>query len=361
MPEILFLTRGHGFGHAARDLRVIRELRRRPGVTVRVLASGSALTYYRMRGVDCLPVAIPDEDDLGPGAAQALWRALAGLPRPDLVVSDEVPAALPFAERVWRRPCVLLLCALNAEWGRPEADRYLDGAAEVLVLDFPQTRAPHYGTRAPLDFLGPVVERYAVGRADARRRLGLAERTEVGVLALGGMTGRPESRRMAAAALRAWRAHARPGARLLVLAEPDPSLDDGGPGGGEVVWAGVSAEPELYYRAADVVLNDAMGSNLCELAWNGVPAVALLDGASAAEAPRTFHERVRLLARERLIEAAAVEDGPAAVWQAVERARAGAARPDAREGFGWSSGGAVADRLLDALDRALGPAGAPRP
>jgi len=355
MAEILFLTRGHGFGHAARDLRVIQELRRRPDTTVRIMANGSAVAYYEMRGVPCTPIELPDED-FGEATAKAVWRALATVPRPDLVVSDEVMWALPFAHKVWKRPCVMLLCALWVEYGMPDADRFLDAADEVMVLDFPQNRREAYATTAPLSFPGPVVQQFTAERGAARARLGIAERDEVAVLNLGGMNARPESRRMAAAAVGAWREHARRGARLLVLADrptnPDPAFDGAGTGGGEVVWAGVTSEPETYYRAADVVLTDAMGSTVCDLAWNQVPTVALLDEESASGFPKTFLGRIRHLTAAGLIETAPVHEGPPAVWQAVERARTGAARPDraaALDDFGWSTGETVARRLFDLL------------
>ncbi|MCX4748204.1 hypothetical protein OG455_22265 [Kitasatospora sp. NBC_01287] len=362
MAEILFLTRGHGFGHAARDLRVIQALRRRPGTTVRIMANGSAVDYYAMRGVPCTPIELPDED-FGEAAAKAVWRALATVPRPDLVVSDEVLWALPFARKIWQRPCVMLLCALWAEYGRPQADQFFDAADEVMVLDFPQNRREAYGTIAPLSFPGPVVQPFTAERGTARAGLGLAEREEVAVLSLGGMNTRPESRRMAAAAIGAWRGHAPLGARLLVLADrparSDPAFDgaDGAggaaTGGGEVVWAGVTSEPETYYRAADVVLNDAMGSTICDLAWNLVPTVALLDEESAGGFPTTFRGRIRHLTAAGLIETAPVREGPPAVWEAIVRARAGAAGPDRAavlDDFGWSTGETVARRLFDLLD-----------
>ncbi|MFD5315853.1 hypothetical protein [Streptomyces sp. NPDC127098] len=353
MVEILVLTRGHGFGHAARDLRVIQALRRRPGITVRVMAEGSALDYYRMRGEPCTP--LPDEG-FGEVAAKAVWKALATVPRPDLVVSDEVMWALPYARKIWKRPCVVLLCALWAEYGLPEADRFFDAADEVMVLDFPQNRRPAYGTTAPLSFLGPVVRTFTTERGAARAGLGIGERDEVAVLSLGGMNTRPESRRMAAAAIGAWRAYAEPGARLLVLAdrqtEPDPVHDGDDTHGGTVVWAGVTPEPETYYRAADIVLNDAMGSTVCDLAWNRVATVALLDEPSASRFPRTFLGRVRHLTAAGLIEMAPVHEGRLTVWQAIERARSGSARTHGRvlDAFGWSTGESVARRLLDLLE-----------
>ncbi|GGX15291.1 hypothetical protein GCM10010297_40900 [Streptomyces malachitofuscus] len=354
MTEILFLTRGHGFGHAARDLRVIRELRRRPGTTVRIVADGSAAAYYAMHDVPCTPVELPDEG-FGDAAAKALWRILATVPRPDLVVSDEVMGALPFARKVWKRPCVMLLCALWAEYGLPDADRFFDAADEVMVLDFPQNRRETYATTAPLSFPGPVVRSFTAGRGAARAALGLSEREEVTVLSLGGMNARPESRRMAAAAIEAWREPVRRDARLLVLADRprEPVLDGGDVEDDQVVWAGVTNEPETYYRAADVVLNDAMGSAVCDLAWNRVPTVALLDETSASGFPKTFRDRIRHLTAAGLIETAPVHEGPSAVRRAMERARAGAADPDraaALDGFGWSTGETVARRLFGLLD-----------
>jgi hypothetical protein len=355
MAEILFLTRGHGFGHAARDLRIIQELRQRPDTTVRIMANGGAVSYYEMRGVPCTPIELPD-DDFGKAGAEAVWPVLARVPRPDLVVSDEVLWALPFAHMVWKRPCVMLLCALWADYGLPQADRFFDAAEEVMVLDFPQSRRESYGTTARLSFPGPVVQPFTAERGAARARLGIAGKDEVTVLSLGGMSSRPETRRMAAVAVRAWREHARPGARMLVLADrpadADPALDGTGAGGPEVVWAGVTSEPETYYRAADVVLNDAMGSTVCDLAWNQVPTVALLDEESAKAFPSTFLSRVRHLTAAGLIQTAPVHEGPAAVWAAVERARTAATHPDraaALDGFGWSTGKTVAARLSDLL------------
>lgn len=153
------------------------------------------------------------------------------------------------------------------------------------MLDFPRNRRQEYGTTAPVSFPGPVVETFTAERGAARAGLGIGERDEVAVLSLGGMNTRAESRRMARAVIRAWRAYADRGARLLVLAdrpdEPAPDLRDGHGHGGTVVWAGVASDPGTYYRAADVVLNDAMGSAVCDPARNRVPTVALLDAGGA--------------------------------------------------------------------------------
>lgn len=353
MADILFLSRGHGFGHAARDLRIIRALEERPGVSVRVMATGSAVAYYKMRGVECIPVDVAD-DDIGEGAAKTLWSALAAVPRPDLVVSDEVMYALPFARTVWHRPCVMLVCALWADYGMPDGDRFYDAADEVLILDFPRPACGGFGTSAPVDFLGPVVAPFPASRAEARERLGIGEHEFVGVLGLGGMNTRPESRRMASAAVGSWSAHAPADSRLLVLADrPDPPDD----GAATVHWPGVTNEPETYYRAADVVFGDAMGSAICDLAWNRVPTVALLDAESAGSFPAAFGDRIQALTAAGLIETAAVHEGHAAVWAAAQRARSGSAgrlRPDADAGFRWGSGAAVAARLLDRLGTGSG-------
>jgi hypothetical protein len=352
MADILFLTRGHGFGHAARDLRIIEELRKRPDVTVRIMATGTAVDYYRMRGVDCVEVDVADGHESDRASAERVWEAMAAQGRPDLVVSDEVMWALPFARARWRQRCVVVLCALYAEYGLPHLDRLLDQADELLVLDFPQNRPDRCATTAPVTFAGPVVRGFPLGRSEARARLGLDPAEEVAVLSLGGMATRSESRRMAGVALQAWSDHAPLGSRMFVLADPpeqESGLPTGADSAGRIVWTGVTSEPETYYAAADLVLNDAMGSALFDLVWNRVPAVALVDEESLPGFPASFRRRVDHLAEAGLVDAVTVRSGPQAVWGAMQSARRRAGRWQEGVGptrFTWSSGASVAARLL---------------
>ncbi|MFI1014081.1 glycosyl transferase [Streptomyces sp. NPDC020965] len=349
MPDILFLSRGHGFGHAARDLRIIRSMRRqRPDVRVTLLAAGSAVDYYRMRDIPCWDLGITDAEDMTRGAAEKVWRTLAGIARPDLVVSDEVLWAMPFCRKIWKLDCLLLTDWFYAERGLPEHDAYLDHATGITVLDFSAAHPGPFRTTAPVTFKGPVVEEFPGDRASARRGLGIDGGTEMTVLTLGGMAARAESRRMTRAALDAWSAHASPGSALFVLA--DHPGDGFGPAPDRVVWTGLVPDPERYYRAADLVVADAMGTSVCDLIHNGVPVLGMTDPEACF--PTSFDLRVDRLNAAGLLVAAGSGTAPDDLWDLAERARkttGKAADPDRRDSFEWTTGDEMAADLLSRL------------
>ncbi|MDF5757587.1 hypothetical protein [Spongiactinospora sp. TRM90649] len=349
MPRILFLVRGHGFGHAARDARVIAALRSlRPEAEIDVLASGSAAGYFALHGVEHVDMGVADEEDMTPEAARRVWEVMAGTPRPDLTVSDEVVWAMPYCERVWGRRGILLTDWFYAELGAPAQDAFLDHAGEIVVLDFAGAHPGPYATKAPIRRAGPVVGEFAVTREAARTALGVPDGRTVAVLTVGGMAGQADNRRIAVAALDAWLACGEAGQRLYVLGDrfadvPAARADD-------VVWVGVTNRAELYYAAADAVIVNAYGTVAFDLAWNGVPVVGMTD--PAVPYPESFARRVGLLASAGLIEHVEPGAGRDALWAAT---RAALARPrratgEVSGGLEWTSGAAVAAHLLRRLD-----------
>lgn len=311
--RIGFLTRGHGFGHAARDLRLIREIRRqRPDAVVDVMSSGSGHRYYRSRGVDCADLGIADERDTAPAASWAVWRRLArGLDTWDLLVADEVFAAIPFGHYVLDRPVVALTDWFFRDFGRADHDRVFDHAAEVIVLDFPESHPVPPRTAAPVHYAGPVVDGFGRERREARAALGAGPEDLVAVLTVGGMPLRPEAVRMTNAVLDAWSSRTASD-RLYILADradrPQP------PG---VTWTGVCATPEQYYAAADVVLADAMGFTACELVANGGRVLALVDAATVGDFPASFRHRLVHMAGQGWITPLNAACGPAKLWNAI--------------------------------------------
>lgn len=351
MSEILFVSRGHGFGHAARDLQVIRALQGFDGINVRILAAGNAAAYYRLHGVPCERLDIPDEADMTREAAKVVWRALAAIPAPDLVVTDEVPWVVPYCARFWKRPCVALTCFMFAEHGFPEGDRWYNAAAEVLVLNFPHEVPEQHGTTADVHFVGPVVRRFAGDQAAARERLGIVDESVAGVLNLGGMTRSQGAQSIAHLVTAQWRAAAGPGSLLYVLADPPPDAVEHD--ADSVLWTGFTKDSDSYYVAADLVITNAMGAVLFDLTWNGVPTVAIVDADSLCAFPNSFHRRVDQLSRTGAVQSVEVDAGPLALRHAVQAGLASGGRHrdvDALDRFRWSSGDQLAARLLTRLE-----------
>jgi hypothetical protein len=365
MPFVLFLSRGHGFGHAARDLRVIQAIRAaRPDVDIVLAASGTAVDYFTMHRVRCVDLGIADRDDMTRSAADKVLAFLRRLPRPDLVISDEVIWPLRYCAEVWRVPCVLLTDWFFAEYGMPDRDPYLDLATEIVVLDFRVAHPGPFAVSAPIRYAGPVVRAFPAVRAKVRAELGMADSALLAVVTLGGMPGRDETVRMADLVTRCWRERAGAADRMHVLADPPPASSDPAGSAAGIIWRGIVAEPEDLYAAADVVVTDAMGTTSCDLAHNRVPVLGMVD--RRAGYPTSFHLRVREMAAAGLMVAADTETdtGADALWSALERAVATtgpAAGEQAAARFEWASEAEVAAGLLGHLDADSGPEPATAP
>jgi hypothetical protein len=310
VPTIVFIARGHGFGHAARDLRLVEAIRRaRPDVDLVLASAGSGLEYFRRRSVPCADLGIDDDQDMSPAAGQAVWDFLTTVDAPDLVLVDEVVWALPICRQVLRVPCVLVTDWFYAEIGQPGHDHTLNQATEIVVVDFPQAHPDHADITVPLRFTGPLVDRFPANRDEVRRELGVADDTFAAVVTLGGMPERPEARGIAELAVRSWAAKARAEDRLFVLAEEPPAA-------GTATWTGVTSVPDKYFRAADVVVVEAAGFTVCELARNAIPVVAVMVPLLSAAA----RLRVKLLESAGLLVTVPADATADQLWTAMRGA-----------------------------------------
>jgi hypothetical protein len=282
MTKIVVLSRGHGYGHAARDLPVLEAMRaRRPNLEITVASSGTGLEYYRSRSVPCADLGIPDDDDQGREAARSVALFLFKLQeesgRPDLVVADEVFSA-PKACKILHLDNLLLTHWFFSEVGNPGDDLVLNDANGIVFLDFAAIHQVPAHIQAPVHFTGPLAKQFSTSRDQARQQLGLAPDRLAVVATFGAFRPDklPDIQTMLHTVLVAWRANARSTDRLFVLAEPGERL-----GITEVLpeesveWVGVTKTPELYYAAADLVLTYATLTTLSELARNGVPTVSI--------------------------------------------------------------------------------------
>jgi len=316
--RIAFLSKGHGYGHAARDLRLITSMRRQfPGIEIEIGATGSANGFYRARGVECTDIGIPDGRHTSNAAAWQVWRYLHWARHPDLVVTDELTQALPFAVHALGVPAVLLTDWFHADFANPAMDELFNLARDVFYLDVRESGSTPARVTAPVHYTGPVTERFAGTREAARAALGLPGDVRVAVVSLGGMPNRSEIRRVLAPVVDAWRANAGPADRMLVCADAlpdDPVADE------RIVWIGLLDDPTPAYLAADVAVVDAMGFTAFELIRNGIPVVALADPEITAAFGHSFARRVRFLEDHDLITTVAPGLASDAVWKCVEAA-----------------------------------------
>lgn len=343
MGDIVFLARGHGFGHAARDLRIMRGLQAlRPGSSIVLASSGTGFAYFNSRGIPCEDLGIPDRHDQTEAAARRVWQFLQSVRNPDLVIADEVVWALPFCRRYLGCPRVLLTDWLYADFGVPKYDPFLNAASEIIVLDFDGAHPGPYRITAPVRFTGPVIELFAGERLAAREQLGVPGEGRVTVLTVGGRTDRPDIRDIVIHVVAAWSATAKAHDTLFVLGGlPDPVSD---------VPATVrqilyTASPEVYYRAADLVITDARGMTSFEIAANGIPVVPVLTG--QADRGGLAGRRMALLEAAQLAVTARIDDGQKRLCDAIASARdLPRRRALPPEELPWATGLDIAARLL---------------
>ncbi|CAM5704864.1 hypothetical protein SCALM49S_01964 [Streptomyces californicus] len=222
--RVNFVSRGHGYGHAARDLRIMAAMRQvNPGIQIRLASAGSGADYYRSRGVEAVDLGFDDADDMSEAASWRVWRFLYERADADLVVSDEFLTVPGFCRHVLDVPNVLITDWFFAEYGQRDADSIMDDALEVVVPDFPEAHPVPPATTAPVWFCGPLVDAFAPQRADARKALGLDEDALVMTVAAGGRPDRIAALRIQLQALQAWSRYAAPTDQLLLLADPPPT------------------------------------------------------------------------------------------------------------------------------------------
>ena len=341
--RICYLIRGHGYGHAARDLRIIEAMRAlSPGTRLDLASAGAGVDYLKARGVECTDLEIADDRDLEMSSTWKIWRHLHRTPAPDLVISDELFPAVPFCQKVLEVPCVLMTDLFNQDFGQPKLDHLLDGAAEIIVVDFPGSHPEPIRTRAPVRHVGPVISKFAL---EGRKRPG---RPLVATASFGGKPDRPEAQAMLRCTLSAWRGHAAAEDRLHVLVPREAvAAAVAGQTDERIDWVGFTSTPDRYYTASDVVITDGLGFTNCELAYNGIPAVAFLFTEAAASFPRSFTRRIRLLAETGAVCLLTDEENPDAVWSAITTA-ATDTKADLT-GLQWANPADVARRLLSYL------------
>jgi hypothetical protein len=275
MPKIVYLSRGHGYGHAARDRAIVAALRGlRPDAVVEVASYGTGLEFYRSHAMACADLRIDDDDDQGPAAAFAVAAFLSARRRADLVVANEVFTAPGVYTALGLRG-VLLTHWFFAEVGVPAMDAPLAKAEKIMLIDFEMAHRVPQQLRDRVTFTGAVAPRFLIDRHSARRELGIDATEYVAVLSTGAtyQTKVDHMRAVLAKGLAAWRVR-RPGkGRLFVLSNLPPAVDDSC-----VEWVSWTDRPELYYRAADVVITNGTFGTMSALTRNRIPTIAVVGG-----------------------------------------------------------------------------------
>jgi predicted glycosyltransferase len=320
--SIVFLSRGHGYGHAARDLLIIEAIRGSfRDVEVRVASSGTGLEYYSSRSVPCDDLGISDDQDLTIDAAGRVLRFLTRVRRPDLVVADEVFSA-PTICKGLRLRNLLLTDFFWSETGSPSHDTVFDDAGGIVVLDSEDLHRVPAGLQRPVHFTGPLAKEFPMRRSEARESLGIMPSEIAMTVTFGSMhPGKlAEVQVHLQTLLEAWEKNAGSTDKLFVLAPtPEFAGTTFASQKNTVRWVGVSNEPELFYSAADLVFAQAGLATLCELARNRISTVCVL---GPRESP-VLRRSATFLERRGLVKTAELGTQASRLWKLGQSAMRG--------------------------------------
>lgn len=321
--SLLILSRGHGFGHAAKDLQVVRSLHNiQPNLSVRIASSGLGLQFYGMHSVPCVDLKIADDDDDSREAERQVYRMLYHLAKegeaPSLVVSDEVFSS-PHACRILGIHNILMSDWLFSDVGLPEKDSIFKVADYSLILDFAEAHSRTFVDQTKMRFVGPLARQFQVGRREARKRLGIHNDQTVVVITFGSLQTHKvdDIRAMLSLSFEALEEIQRSARQLTIKILGG---DDLAPFGLkfdyqslDIDWLGFSADPAFLFRAADVVIAYATFTTMSDLVRNDISTVAFTGTSNPIDLHHAaFYESIGGLTHLKIVSA-----NPELVCQAI--------------------------------------------
>lgn len=318
MPRIAYLSRGNGYGHAAKDHLIIRSLRKLSDADIVVASSGAGMDYYRMHGWEVTDLQVPDELDHCRASAGSILAFLHGRQPLDLVVADEL-FYTPEIAAMLNVPCIILTHWFFEEVGSPSLDTMLNPAASIVILDFAAAhcRSSQLEASLPVHYTGALAEPFCMDRLSARSSLSIGADELITVVTVGAIIARKRClvRKVLCGAIDAWRHAGAEAGRLVILADRSDHLPTGFDDRA-VEWVGVSREPETYLAAADQVITCATFTTMSTLVRNAVPTVAIVGHENPVD---TLH--ASFFDEKNLLVAIGEDFDPLDLWDGLSRMR----------------------------------------
>lgn len=314
MHRIVYLSRGHGFSHAVKDLQIIEALSSlSPDLQISIASYGAGLEYYQSKRMPCIDLGIDDHHDRDSEAELRVMRLLMRTDKPDLVVAHEVFSATAICEMLRYRN-VFLTHWFYSEIGLPENDRWLQGTHAIVILDFAENHSVPPTIKVPVHFVGAFARPYGLTRQQARRQLGLDENALVITASFSSIPGSHANdvAEMVETIMSLWRDVGRCSDQLYFLLKPEQIRADTG-NLKTIQWIGRPFVPELYYCASDVVFASATFTSMSDLSRNCIPTVAIV-----APSDGTAPLHAKFYDRKGYLKAVDIEIQPHELWKAAQ-------------------------------------------
>lgn len=280
MVNMLYFSRGHGFGHASKDHEIVGALRTIvPVFNITIVSSGLGTEYFRNVSMDSTELEIPDDSDLSAEVYQTLDTYLQSCADasilPDIIVANEV-FYVPLLARKFGVPSILITHWLFSSISNFDADYLLSMADWIILLDDLTGHSIPSFLTGKMTAVGPYAGELSVDRLESRRLLGLPESEMVAVIAPGSSrSDKVEDARMLIRRVsETFRILGSNDNHLIVMADPDVLAMESDIYSG-LIWTGFTSTPDIYYQAADVVWTLGTFSTVAKVLKGGIPTIAL--------------------------------------------------------------------------------------
>jgi len=174
--KLLYLSRGRGFGHAMRDLLILKNLKKENvDFQIKLVSYAQGYTYLKNNGCEVQNLNLRLEEEHGLKASFRLESLILQL-KPDLIVSDEVFNVFPISKK-FNIPSILItnwFCeSISKDHPLIPAVKKAD---HIIFADKKEFHEIPPDLSVPISFVGPIIKEFNYILKDkekAREKLGL--------------------------------------------------------------------------------------------------------------------------------------------------------------------------------------------
>lgn len=278
-PKILYLSRGRGFSHAMNDFLILEELNKlNENLSILVASYDKGYNYFLKNGFRPYNLGLKQNDELTLKAGLRIWSLIRKF-SPDLVISDEVFIALHITKGL-KIPSILITHWFFETYNKKHPIiPAVKKANLVIFVDTPQFHNIPFDYNVHLTFVGPVIREFEYTLKDkkrARKELGINFDDKVILVTTGGR--HKERNLLLEVSVAAFKELRYDNLKLILLTgELYEEYRNRYADEDSIIVKDFDWKMDRLMVASDLVICKGTFSTTWELAYLGVPSIAIAD------------------------------------------------------------------------------------
>lgn len=277
--QILYFSRGKGFGHAMLDILVLEQIKKlNSDLPIQIVSYADGYNALKANGFQALDLGLSADGDMGSDAIIKIGSIIKEC-EPNLIVSDEVFMALPLA-KLFNIPTFLI-----THWFFEAIDRknpiipFVKNSNHIIFTDISDFHTVPPDLKVPVSFVGPIIRKWEYSqrdRSNVRKQLGIDTDDRVILVTTGGR----HSQRIALfeTAIEAFEKLELPKSSLLLLAgQLYQHYSERFENNRKVIVKDYDWKIDKLIIASDLVICAGTFTTLWELAFLGIPSISIPD------------------------------------------------------------------------------------